>query len=140
MENPELGRNWLFDVLSSKLPAKDPFWRHYELTFKKFAKTALAQPGIDVEVISVLLISGAFIWPVWVRAHARTAKERQQMMKRYTREILRLTLHGTLRPEKYPHLDARVNEPSRVSEQSGESEPPRVNKRPRAKKPSTERS
>ena len=109
MENPELGRIWLFEILSSKQPASDPFWRHYVSNFKKFAKSELAQPGIDVEVLSVLLISGAFIWPVWVRAHARTAKERQQMMKRYTREILRLTLHGTLRPEKYPELDTRVS-------------------------------
>ena len=71
--------------------------------------------GIDVEVLSVLLISGAFIWPVWVRSHARTAKERQQMMKRYTREILRLTLHGTLRPEKYRELDELINKPPRAS-------------------------
>jgi AcrR family transcriptional regulator len=134
MENPELGRIWLFEVLSSKLPANDPFWRHYESTFKRFAKSALAQPGIDVEVVSVLLLSGAFIWPVWVRAQARTAKERQQMMKRYTREILRLTLHGTLRPEKYPELEARVSEPPSVGKA------PPVSKRPRASKPPTERS
>ena len=133
MENPELGRIWLFEVLSSKLPANDPFWRHYESTFKRFAKTELAQPGIDVEVLSVLLISGAFIWPVWVRAHARTAKERQQMMKRYTREILRLTLHGTLRAEKYPELQARVSEASRTSE------PSRGGKRSRTGKAPTER-
>jgi AcrR family transcriptional regulator len=111
MDNPELGRIWLFEVLSSNQPASDPFWRSYVSNFKRFAKTQLAQPGIDVEVLSVLLISGAFIWPVWVRAHARSAKERQQMMRRYTREILRLTLHGTLRPEKYPDLDARVGKP-----------------------------
>jgi AcrR family transcriptional regulator len=130
MENPELGRIWLFEVLSSKLPFNDPFWRHYEATFKRFAKSALAQPGIDVEVVSVLLLSGAFIWPVWVRAHARTAKERQQMMKRYTNEILRLTLHGTLRPEKYPELDARVKEPPPASAA------PRATKRRRATKTS----
>jgi AcrR family transcriptional regulator len=134
MENPELGRIWLFEVLSSKQPATDPFWRHYESTFKRFAKTALAQPGIDVEVISVLLISGAFIWPVWVRAHARTAKERQQMMERYTREILRLTLHGTLRPEKYPDLETRVTKPPLASDEPVVSKPPRVSK-PRVSKP-----
>lgn len=133
MENPELGRIWLFEVLSSNQPANDPFWRHYESTFKRFAKTELAQPGIDVEVLSVLLISGAFIWPVWVRAHARSAKERQQMMKRYTREILRLTLHGTLRPEKYPDLDARVSKSPGVARQ------PAAKKPPRTRKPSTER-
>jgi AcrR family transcriptional regulator len=147
MENPELGRIWLFEVLSSKQPSNDPFWRHYESSFKRFAKTALAQPGIDVEVLSVLLISGAFIWPVWVRSHARTAKERQQMMKRYTREILRLTLHGTLRPEKYPDLEtlvseqvpagktkpARASKPARTAKTPTESKPPRVSKRASSK-------
>ena len=27
------------------------------------------------------------------------------MSERFSREVLRLTLHGTLRPEKYPDLD-----------------------------------
>lgn len=109
MENPALGRVWLFEVLSSRRPANDPFWRQYELSFEQFAKTKLAQPGIDVEVLSVLFLAGTFLWPVWARAHARSAKERQQMTERFTREVLRLTLHGTLRPEKYPELVARVN-------------------------------
>jgi AcrR family transcriptional regulator len=109
MENPALGRVWLFEVLSSRRPANDPFWRQYESNFERFAKTALAQPGIDVEVLSVLFIAGSFIWPVWARAHARSAKERAQMADRFHREILRLTLHGTLRPEKFRDLDARVS-------------------------------
>jgi AcrR family transcriptional regulator len=109
MENPALGRIWLFEVLSSKRPANDPFWRQYESNFQRFAKTALAQPGIDVEVLSVLFIAGSFIWPVWARVHTRSAKERQEMAERFNCEVLRLTLHGTLRPEKFKDLDARVN-------------------------------
>jgi len=108
MENPALGRVWLFEVLSSNRPANDPFWRQYASSFERFAKTKLAQPGIDVEVLSVLFLAGTFIWPVWARAHARSAKERQEMAERFTREVLRLTLHGTLRPEKYPDLAARL--------------------------------
>jgi AcrR family transcriptional regulator len=113
MENPALGRIWLFEVLSSRRPANDPFWRLYESSFERFAKTELAQPGIDVEVLSVLFIAGSFIWPVWARAHARSAKERQQMAERFHREILRLTLHGTLRPERFQDLDARVSKKPR---------------------------
>ncbi|MET0388680.1 MAG: TetR/AcrR family transcriptional regulator [Polyangiales bacterium] len=115
MENPALGRVWLFEVLSSRRPANDPFWRQYESSFERFAKTGLAQPEIDVEVLSVLFLAAAFIWPVWARAHARSAKERQQMAERFSREVLRLTLHGTLRPEKYPTLDARVTRKRRES-------------------------
>jgi AcrR family transcriptional regulator len=110
MENPEIGRIWLFEVLSSRRPTNDPFWQQYVTNFERFAKTNLAQPGIDAEVVSVLLLAGAFLWPVWARAHARSAKERQQMAKRFTREVLRLCLHGTLRPEKYADLEELVRQ------------------------------
>lgn len=109
MENPALGRVWLFEVLSSKKPSSDPFWRLYVSNFERFAKTELAQPNIDVEVLSVLFLSGAFIWPVWARAHSRSVKERQQMSERFAQEVLRLTLHGSLRSEKYPELVTRVS-------------------------------
>ena len=108
MENPEICRVWLFDVLSSRRPSNDPFWQQYISSFERFAKTELAQPGIDTEVVSVLILAGTFLWPVWARAHTRTAKERQQMAKRFSRELLRLSLHGNLHPERYPDLDARV--------------------------------
>ena len=108
MENPALGRAWLRTVLGSKQPAKDPFWRQYRSNFERFANTELAQPGMDVEVLSVIILAGSFLWPVWARAQARTAKDRQVMLERFTNEVLRLTLHGTLRPEKYPELEKRV--------------------------------
>ena len=108
MENPEIGRVWLFELLTSRRPADDPFWQQFVSSLERFAKTELAQPGVDVEVLSVLVIAGSFLWPVWARAHVRTVKERQQMAKRFSRELLRLSLHGTLRPEKYPGLDAKV--------------------------------
>jgi AcrR family transcriptional regulator len=115
MENPELGRVWLFEVLSSRRPANDLFWRQYESKFEQFAKTEFAQPAIDVEVLSVLIMAGSFIWPVWARAHTRTASERQQMSARFSQEILRLCLHGTLRPEKYTELDERLSKRPRAT-------------------------
>jgi hypothetical protein len=77
---------------------------------EEFAKGDSAQPGVDAEVVSVLMLAGAFLWPVWARAHSRTAKERQQMAKRFSREVLRLSLHGTLQPLKYPELDEHLRE------------------------------
>lgn len=108
MENPELGRIWLFEVLSSQRPASDPFWRQYRSNFEAFAKTELAQPNIDIEVACVLTLAGAFLWPVWARSHARSAKERQELAQRYSTEVLRLCLHGTLRPDKFRELDEKV--------------------------------
>jgi AcrR family transcriptional regulator len=108
MENPALGRVWLFEVLGSRRPADDAFWQQYHSKLDQYAKTELAQPGIDVEVLSVLFLGATFIWPVWARAHTRTAAERKQMAARFSREIMRLCLHGTMRPGKYRELDARV--------------------------------
>lgn len=108
MSNPELGRVWLFEVLSSRRPANDLFWRQYESKFGQFTQTEFAQSGIDVEVLSVLFLAGSFLWPVWARSHTRTASERKRMAARFSREILRLCLHGTLRSERYAELDARV--------------------------------
>lgn len=113
MDNPELGRVWLFELLSSRRPANDRFWRQYESNFQKFAQTDSAQPDIDAEVVSVLSLAGAFLWPVWARAHARSAKERREMAKRFSRELLRLSLHGTLRAEKYPELEAGIGKPAK---------------------------
>jgi len=110
MENPELGRAWLFELLSSRRPASDRFWREYESSFEQLAKTEYAQPGIDTEVVSVLMLVGMFLWPVWARAHARNAKERKLMAKRFSREVLRLSMHGTLRPEKFPELELQIDE------------------------------
>ncbi|HSW14428.1 MAG TPA: TetR/AcrR family transcriptional regulator [Solimonas sp.] len=118
MENPELGRVWLFEVLSSNRPASDPFWNQYRSQFEKFALTDMAQPGIDVEVHAVIMLIGTFLWPVFARSHARTAKERQQLAKRYSNEMLRLSLHGTMRPEKFPELDAKVGKALNVRKRS----------------------
>lgn len=108
MENPELGRVWLFEVLSSSRPASDQFWNEYRAHFERFAQSDMAQPGIDAEVHSVMMLISTFLWPVFGRAHARTAKERQQMAKRFSHEMLRLSLYGTMRPEKFPELDAKM--------------------------------
>jgi AcrR family transcriptional regulator len=106
MENPELSRAWLFELLSSRRPASDRFWREFESSFEQLAKTDNARPGIDTEVVSVLMLAGIFLWPVWARVHARNAKEREQMTKRLAREVLRLSMYGTLTPEKFPELEA----------------------------------
>ena len=118
MENPELGRAWLFGLLSSRKPANDKFWRQYESNFQQFTKTEFAQPGVDAEVVSVLTFAGSFLWPLWANSHARSAKERRQMAKRFSRELLRLSLHGSLRPEKYAELNAQLNSPSEAADSS----------------------
>ena len=105
MENSELSRAWLFELLTSKQPTRDRFWRLFESSFEELAKTNYARPNIDTEVVSVLMLGGIFLWPLWARAHARSARERRQMTKRLAREVLRLSMYGTLSPEKFPVLE-----------------------------------
>jgi AcrR family transcriptional regulator len=109
MDNPELCRVWLLQILSAPDPSSDPFWREYAGSIGRFAETELAQPGIDVEVFSILTLAGHFLWPVWARSHSHGDNERAKLAHRFAREMLRLSLHGTLRPEKVPEVAARLD-------------------------------
>src|SRR5690606_26459237 len=102
MENPALGRVWLFELLASSRPAADPFWNQFKTALEKFAQSEQAQPGIDVDVHAVMVLIGTLLWPVFVRADSRTAKDRRQLVERFSNEMLRLSLRGTMRPEKFP--------------------------------------
>jgi len=117
MENPDLCRVWLQQVLASPDPREDPFWRQYAGSFGSFAATDLAEPGIDVEVLSVVNLAGVFFWPILARAHAVTPQQRLELSRRFSREILRLSLFGTMRAEAFPEIVARVQgEPAGTAE------------------------
>lgn len=104
VENPALCRIWLFEVLSSKNPSEDPFFRQFKESTQELAATKYAQKDIDVEALSVLMLAGYFLWPVWVDAHAKTKRQRSVMASRMRHEVLRLFLHGVLKAEEFPHL------------------------------------
>lgn len=106
MENPEFGRVWLFEVLSSNQPASDPFWNIYRRHIDQFVESEYSQANVDAEVHAVTLLVGVFLWPVWARAHTSSAAGRKKMATRFTDEMLRLSLHGTLRSEMFPGLEA----------------------------------
>jgi AcrR family transcriptional regulator len=104
VENPELGRIWLFEILSSENPGDDRFFKQFMTATESLARSELSEEGIDAEVLSVMMLAGYFLWPVWVRGRAKTKKERQVMSQRMRREVLRLSLHGTLRAHAVPQL------------------------------------
>jgi len=108
MDNPELSRAWLLQVLSSPTPAKDRFWREYQGSTARFATTDLAQENIDAEVLSVIMLAGAFLWPVWARAHSANKEDMQPLARRFTQECLRISMYGNLRSEHYPEIAARL--------------------------------
>jgi AcrR family transcriptional regulator len=116
MENAELCRSWLLQILASENPAADPFWKEFQGSLERFAQTKLAQENVDSEAMSVLVLSGAFLWPVWVRSHAKTDEERRLLANRMTRELLRLCLFGSMNPAAFPDLVERLRQPRRQSE------------------------
>jgi AcrR family transcriptional regulator len=108
MDNPELGRIWLLQVLSAPDPTADPFWREYAGSIGRFAATDLAEPNIDVEVFSVITLAANFLWPVWARSHSQSESERDALAHRFAQEVVRLCMYGTLKAEKLPQVAERL--------------------------------
>lgn len=108
MQNPDLCRIWLLQILTLPDPSQDRFWREYAGSIGRFAQTELAEPGIDVEVWSIISLAGNFLWPVWARSHSQNDEERGVLANRFVREMLRLSLRGTLNEAKVPDVIERI--------------------------------
>jgi AcrR family transcriptional regulator len=108
MDNPELCRIWLLQLLASPDPSHDPFWREYQGSLARFAATDLAQGAIDSEALSVINLAGAFLWPIWARSHAKSDEDRKGLAHRFAQETLRLSMYGSLRSERFPEIAERL--------------------------------
>lgn len=108
MDNPELGRIWLLQLLSSPDPTADPFWREYEGSLERFANTENSREGVDAEVLSVIMLASAFLWPVWARSHAHSEADRRALAHRFSQEFLRLSMYGSVQPDRYPQVAERL--------------------------------
>jgi AcrR family transcriptional regulator len=108
MENPELCRVWLLQLLASSDPTADPFWNEYHGSISRFAQTDLAQANVDTEVLSVILLAGSMMWPIWARSHAREDGDRRKLARRFSQEVIRLCMYGSVKPEKYPEIEQRL--------------------------------
>jgi AcrR family transcriptional regulator len=106
VENPDIGRIWLFDVLSRQNPREDVFYKRFEQALRTLAESDASEDDIDTEVLAVLMLTGYFLWPVWVSAHARSKKARKLMARRYATELLRLSMDGVLRSDNHAILRA----------------------------------
>lgn len=115
MDNPELCQVWLHQVLAMPNPSDDPFWRKYEGALERFAATDAAQPGVDAEVFTVILLAGTFIWPIMARSRTRSTKRMHEESQRFLREWHRLALYGVAKPESFPQL-ARSARPRRKAQ------------------------
>src|ERR1700761_5417741 len=108
LKNPELCRAWLLQVLASPHPGNDMFWREYQDSNERWCASEYAQPNVDHEVTTVLTLAGAFLWPVWVQAHYKGKQTQDQLARRFTNELLRLSMFGSLRVDMYPDIVKRL--------------------------------
>ena len=108
IENPEYGRVWLVSILNSSDPDKDPYWSRYKALMDYFIDSDLAQPGIDAEVHSILIIVGTMLWPVWKKSGQCSDRERNQLVERFTNEIMRYNSVGVFKKGLVEKLDALV--------------------------------
>ncbi|TXC70244.1 TetR/AcrR family transcriptional regulator [Sphingomonas ginsenosidivorax] len=108
VDNPALCRIWFLQLLASDEPAQDPFWREYAGSLRRFTETDLAERGIDSDVFSMLMLAGNFLWPVWTKAHEKTPAQRRELSRRFAIESLRLSMHGTMRAERFPEIEALI--------------------------------
>jgi len=110
MNNPELSRAWLFDVMSAEGDVIDPFWKKYVEELEGFVQAGYGRKDMDTEVFAFITLSSALLWPIWVGAHARGGRSQRRMQQRYVDELLRLAMFGSLIPERHPELLRRFGE------------------------------
>lgn len=106
IENPDIGRIWLYDVLSRENPREDVFYKRFAQALQNLSESDASHQNMDVEVLAVVMLTGYFLWPVWVRSHARSKKARKQMAERFAGEVLRLSMHGVLHADSHAILNA----------------------------------
>ncbi len=104
MDNPELSRAWLFDVMTTEGVVTDPFWKEYVRRFQEFIDLGYGREGMDAEVLAFITIVSSLLWPTWVGAHSKGAKPKNKMRQRFVDEMLRLVIFGTLVPERHADL------------------------------------
>jgi AcrR family transcriptional regulator len=107
MNNPELSRAWLFDVMSTRGNVTDKFWKRYVEELGEFAQSGYGREDIDVEVFAFITLASALLWPIWVGAHAKNSRARDKMQRRFVDEMMRLVLFGSLVPERHAELVKR---------------------------------
>lgn len=106
VENPDIGRIWLYDVLSREDPKQDVFYKRFEQAVRNLAQHDASQEEMDVEALSVLMLTGYFLWPVWVQSHAKSKRTRKKMAERFAKEVMRLSMHGVLVTDGHAILEA----------------------------------
>jgi hypothetical protein len=107
MDNPELSRAWWYDVMTTEGEITDRFWTEYVERLQDYVDQGYSRADVDVEVLAFITLVSSFLWPIWVGAHARGTRTRNEMRQRFFDEMMRLVLFGSLVPEHHAELIER---------------------------------
>ena len=97
IDNDEISRIWLYEILSSDNPEYDPFFYRFRQSLTTFILSDFSEDDIDADAFAVMVLSGFFVWPIWVKSGVKKATERRVLAKRYATEVSRFTLFGALK-------------------------------------------
>jgi AcrR family transcriptional regulator len=103
VDHPELARLMVHQLLAES-PLPERAWRSYLGQVRKIVRARDAQPGIDAEMLSHVLLCVGVFWPLLARAQYEDGAAVRRATRRLARELRRLLLHGVLRPEAWPKV------------------------------------
>ena len=113
-DHPEIARLALHHLL-----AENPLPRigldRFVAEVRKLTDTDGARPDVDAEMLAPILGAVGLLWPLFARIEFDGPEASAAATRRLTRELKRLLLHGVLRPEAFPGLEASLEpvEPER---------------------------
>lgn len=100
MNNPEFGPTWLHRVFTEGKLQGDVFWEKFRSHMLTFAESDIAEPDIDVDVHSFIMLVSIMMWPLWSQAASASPKKRKELSERFIREVIRMEVHGIVKADK----------------------------------------
>ncbi len=107
LDHPEVGRLWIYGILSEIPVANPASWERYQHSIERFAASDAAAPDIDAEMLAHVLHSAVLLWSVRARSRIADPEERREQTRRYARELNRLLRHGAVRRDAIPEQTAQ---------------------------------
>ncbi|HLY54972.1 MAG TPA: TetR/AcrR family transcriptional regulator [Stellaceae bacterium] len=108
IQNPQLSRVWLFEVLTKQGGFNDPLTQIVRDSIERAAHSELGQPDVDVDIVTLMTFGAYFLWPLMLKGRGLSPDEQMTMAKRIVTELYRMSLYGSIRPENAPELVATV--------------------------------
>lgn len=106
LERPDVARMWIYRLLQGELAQLTDFQTG---STERLARSRHSVNGIDAEMLAVISGTAMVMWSLIARARSDDKAEVAALTRRFTREFKRLYLHGVLRPDHWPALQAELS-------------------------------